>query len=347
MSSSKRRAPLVVAATAPVGAGAQSEPERKRRRLRSHREIEVEHQPAAVVFVEDRLDDLPDSPTLDTSLDQDGLEEEKDVDDDAKPHEKGTRARRKPKDWRAAYDAIARMRESGPAANAPVDTMGCHMLGKEFEHDPVVFRFTTLVSLMLSSQTKDEVTAKAVRRLQDHFADKGGLTIANMAAETEDSIRSIIYGVGFHNRKASYLWKTANLLKPAGDIPDTVEGLCALPGVGPKMAYLAMTVAWNQVLGIGVDVHVHRISNRLGWTKTQTPEQTRLALQSWLPQEEWARINHLLVGFGQMICQPRNPKCEQCLAIQFCPTGRRHPAYRVLKKQQQQQQQREVEDDSP
>lgn len=105
------------------------------------------------------------------------------------------------------------------------------------------------------------------------------------------------------------------------DIPKTVDELCKLPGVGPKMAHICMNVAWGELSGIGVDTHVHRISNRLGWVKktTKKPEDTRIQLESWLPKEYWSEVNHLLVGFGQEICLPRFPKCDQCLNFNICP----------------------------
>jgi endonuclease-3 len=87
-----------------------------------------------------------------------------------------------------------------------------------------------------------------------------------------------IYAVGFHTKKAGYIKRTAEILRDQfdGDIPDTIEGLVSLPGVGPKMGYLALQNAWDKNLGIGVDVHVHRIANRLGWTESKTPEETRM-----------------------------------------------------------------------
>ena len=135
----------------------------------------------------------------------------------------------------------------------------------------------------------------------------------------------MLYGVGFYNRKATYLKKTAQLLRDhyGDDIPNSVEALCRLPGVGPKMAHLCMQVAWNQNTGIGVDVHVHRICNRLRWVKTTTPEETRRRLEQWLPKEYWRPINKLLVGFGQEICTPQAPKCGRCLAAEHCPVGRK------------------------
>jgi len=88
----------------------------------------------------------------------------------------------------------------------------------------------------------------------------------------------------------------------SSDIPSTIEGLVSLPGVGPKMAYLCMSAAWGRDEGIGVDVHVHRITNLWGWHKTKTPEETRITLEAWLPRDKWHDINHLLVGFGQTWC---------------------------------------------
>lgn len=91
-----------------------------------------------------------------------------------------------------------------------------------------------------------------------------------------------------------------------------VEGLMSLPGVGPKMAYLCLSAAWGRTEGIGVDVHVHRITNLWGWHKTKNPEETRLALQAWLPKELWHEINWLMVGFGQTVCLPVGRKCGEC-----------------------------------
>lgn len=96
-----------------------------------------------------------------------------------------------------------------------------------------------------------------------------------------------------------------------------------MPGVGPKMAHICMATAWNVVTGVGVDVHVHRISNRMGWVPkpTKEPEQTRIALENWLPKHLWREVNHLLVGFGQTTCTPVKPKCVDCLNFQVCPSA--------------------------
>lgn len=114
--------------------------------------------------------------------------------------------------------------------------------------------------------------------------------------------------------QARYIKQAAEILRDEwdGDIPDTIEGLTSLPGVGPKMAYLCLSVAWNRTEGIGVDVHVHRITNMWGWHKTKNPEETRLSLQSWLPRDRWREINGLLVGLGQAVCLPVGSKCGDC-----------------------------------
>jgi endonuclease-3 len=220
-----------------------------------------------------------------------------------------------PENWKEVYNKISEMRKE---KEAPVDTMGCASFKKDC--DPKDGRVNTLWSLMLSSQTKDAMTAAAMKNLVE-----SGSTVADILAYSDADLDEKISKVGFHNKKVDYLKKTAKILhdKYEDDIPDTIEGMLALPGVGPKMAYLLMTHAWNKTEGIGVDVHVHRISNRLGWVTTKSPEETRLALQGWLPKEYWGQngVNKLLVGFGQTVCLPVGPKCGQCKVNDLCPSA--------------------------
>ena len=166
---------------------------------------------------------------------------------------------------------------------------------------------------MLSSQTKDTTNAIAMRRLQTELPSPG-FTLETILAVEPTRLNELIWVVGFHNNKTRYIKAAAEILRDQynGDIPDTVEGLMSLPGVGPKMAYLCMSAAWGRTVGIGVDVHVHRITNLWGWHKTRAPEETRAALEAWLPREKWHEINHLLVGFGQTICLPVGRRCEEC-----------------------------------
>ncbi|KAF5386643.1 hypothetical protein D9615_002034 [Tricholomella constricta] len=200
-----------------------------------------------------------------------------------------------PPRWQETYNTIKQMRSR---ITAPVDTMGCAQAQCK-ESDP---------------KTKDEVTDAAVSNLRAALG--GSLTVDGLITADDMTISNAIGKVGFWRRKTEYIKKAAQRLRDDfdSDVPKTVDELCSLPGVGPKMAFLALQVAWNLNVGIGVDVHVHRITNRLGWHKspTKTPEETRLNLQSWLPTELHPDINHMLVGFGQMICLPVGPRCDLC-----------------------------------
>lgn len=140
------------------------------------------------------------------------------------------------------------------------------------------------------------------------------LTIDNILAADPVHLDNLIGKVGFHNTKTKNIQRVAQILKDQyqSDIPDTIEGLTSLPGVGPKMAYLCMSAAWKIDLGIGVDVHVHRITNLWGWHATKTPEQTREWLEGWLPRDKWHDINKLLVGLGQTVCLPVGRRCGEC-----------------------------------
>jgi len=226
-----------------------------------------------------------------------------------------------PAKWADAYAAIKEMRSR---VVAPVDTMGCDQAQLK-ERDPKNQRFATLVSLMLSSQTKDEVTDAAVGKLRTALG--GSLSVQAMLEADDTVISDAIAKVGFWRRKTQYIKQTARRLRDDfdADVPKTVDELCSLPGVGPKMAFLTLQVAWKLNVGIGVDVHVHRITNRLGWhvRPTKNPEQTRVALESWLPKALHGEINHVLVGFGQTICLPVGPKCGECTlsTADLCPSA--------------------------
>ncbi|KAJ9662827.1 alpha,alpha-trehalase nth1 [Coniosporium apollinis] len=222
-----------------------------------------------------------------------------------------------PPNWEEVYNLTKEMRSK---VIAPVDTMGCESLA-EGHRSPRDQRFQTLIALMLSSQTKDTVTAAAMRNLQENLP--GGLNLESILAVSPTQLNELIRMVGFHNNKATFIKKTAEILRTSfkGDIPDTIEGLVSLPGVGPKMAYLTMSAAWGRDEGIGVDVHVHRITNLWGWHKTRTPEETRASLEAWLPRDKWHEINKLLVGFGQTICLPVGRRCGVCVLSErgLCP----------------------------
>ncbi|XP_074320039.1 endonuclease III homolog 1, chloroplastic isoform X1 [Silene latifolia] len=226
-----------------------------------------------------------------------------------------------PGNWEKVLEGIRKMRSS---ENAPVDSMGCERAGSSLP--PKERRYSVLVGGLLSSQTKDHVTHGAVQRLLEN----GLLDPHSIQKADEETIKTLIYPVGFYTRKANNLKKIAEicLTKYDGDIPSTLVELQQLPGVGPKIAHLVMNYGWNNVQGICVDTHVHRISNRLGWVsrpgtnqKTTSPEETRVALERWLPKEEWDPINPLLVGFGQTICTPLRPRCDSCKINNLCPSA--------------------------
>ncbi|CAK1547447.1 unnamed protein product [Leptosia nina] len=267
----------------------------------------------------DELDrkELPES-KLDTKLNQFKFEKKPHIKiefENDSPKKQEGKGLWEPLHWREFLLNLQNMRANN---DAPVDSMGCHMCMDE-NASPKVIRYQSLISLMLSSQTKDQVTFAAMQRLKQR-----GLTVDNVLSMSDEELGNLIYPVGFWKTKVKYIKKTTQTLKEQydSDIPDSVEKLCKLTGVGPKMAHICMKVAWNKITGIGVDTHVHRISNRIGWVKkpTTTPEDTRKALQSWLPFDLWSEVNHLMVGFGQTICLPVGPNCEECLNSDICPS---------------------------
>ena len=198
------------------------------------------------------------------------------------------------------------LREEKKKWNVPIVT-----LMSQTGSDP----FKILVATVLSLRTKDEVTAKAAERLFQ-VAD----TPEKLLKLEEDEIASLIYPVGFYRRKARNLKEIAKILieKYGGKVPDDLEELLKLPGVGRKTANLVVTLGYGKP-GICVDTHVHRIMNRLGYVKTKTPEETEFALREKLSREFWIAINDLLVSLGQHICHPTSPKCSQCPVEPYCP----------------------------
>lgn len=203
---------------------------------------------------------------------------------------------------------------------APVDTMGCERIPYTVDPtlDPKTFRFQLLVLLMLSSQTKDEVTHAAVATMHQHFPR--GLCLESILEALEAEIDTLIGKVGFHRRKANYLKRSAEILRSEynGDIPKLIEEIVKLPGVGPKMGYLLLQAGWDISSGIGVDVHLHRIANLLGWVSLKTPETTRQQLEQVIPEAYWKQINPLVVGFGQTVCLPVAANCDICPLLSAC-----------------------------
>ena len=178
--------------------------------------------------------------------------------------------------------------------------------------------FHVLISTMLSAQTRDGVTYAASTRL---FRRAKARTPKTMAALTTKQIEKLIYPVSFYRNKAVYVKDTCRqlLTRYGGKVPDTMEEMLTLPGVGRKTANLVLILAHASKSNICVDTHVHRISNRLGWVRTKTPDQTEHALYKVTPKKWWPSVNLYLVTWGQNVCRPVYPRCPACVLADICP----------------------------
>jgi endonuclease III len=174
--------------------------------------------------------------------------------------------------------------------------------------------FRILISCVLSLRTKDKTTGEASARL---FALAH--TPTGLLALPRKTIERAIYPVGFYRTKAKAIQAICRRLLDVygGRVPETIDELVTLPGVGRKTANLVVTVGYCKP-GICVDIHVHRISNRWGYVRTKTPEETERALRETLPKRYWITYNDLLVPYGQNICQPVSPFCSQCKLADVC-----------------------------
>ncbi len=174
--------------------------------------------------------------------------------------------------------------------------------------------FRVLISCILSLRTQDATTAQAARRLFA-LADSAQA----MGALTAKRIERAIYPVGFYRTKAKNILGICQALTDdySGKVPDEIDELLKLKGVGRKTANLVVTLGYNKP-GICVDTHVHRISNRWGYIRTTTPEKTEFALRDKLPKQYWIEYNDLLVSFGQHLCRPISPVCSQCPVEKYC-----------------------------
>lgn len=174
--------------------------------------------------------------------------------------------------------------------------------------------WAVLVSTILSLRTKDEVTLKCSQAFLAEAPDPAALL-----ALSAEKAAALAYPAGFYRTKAANLKKIAAILleKYGGRVPDNLDTLLELPGVGRKTANLVITEAYNKD-GICVDVHVHRISNRTGWLASKNPEETEMILREILPRKFWKAINPLLVLYGQRLCRPISPFCSQCVIGEHC-----------------------------
>ncbi|MGO9309816.1 MAG: endonuclease III domain-containing protein [Spirochaetia bacterium] len=174
--------------------------------------------------------------------------------------------------------------------------------------------YRVLVATMISLRTKDEVTRTASDALLSLAP-----SVSSLAALPADRIARSIYPAGFYRTKAKNLRAAARILleRHGGRVPAEMDDLLALPGVGRKTANLVRNLGFG-LPGICVDTHVHRISNRMGWVKTRTPEQTEMSLMEVLPARYWIGVNELLVRYGQAVCTPISPWCSVCPAARYC-----------------------------
>ena len=177
-------------------------------------------------------------------------------------------------------------------------------------HDP----YRVLVSCILSLRTKDKTTIEASKRLFKVADDPRSMLKLN-----ENRIRKLIYPVGFYRNKSRVILGLSRRIieEYSGRVPDSLEELLKLNGVGRKTANLVLGLGFG-IPAICVDTHVHRISNRLGWVKTRTPEQSEYALREIIPRREWIKLNTTLVTFGQNLCLPVSPFCSKCDVYKFC-----------------------------
>lgn len=174
--------------------------------------------------------------------------------------------------------------------------------------------YLVLIACILSLRTNDRTTYPATLRMLELAK-----TPEEMMGVNEDELAKAIYPVGFYKNKAGQIIELSKKIVEDldGKVPDSIDELCKFRGVGRKTANLVMTLGYGEP-AICVDVHVHRIFNRLGYVKTKTPEETEFALREKLPVEFWIPINTLMVTHGQNVCKPIKPQCDKCPIADYC-----------------------------
>ena len=174
--------------------------------------------------------------------------------------------------------------------------------------------FKILIGTILSARTRDEVTTTVIKALFSRFKNPDELSRANLS-----DIKKLIQKIGFYNVKASRLKEVSQLIikKYNGEVPSNLDDLLTLPGVGRKTANCVLVYGFKKP-AIPVDIHVHRISNRIGIVNTKNPEETENVLQKSIDKKYWIRVNETFVTFGQNICLPIKPKCNVCQLTKMC-----------------------------
>jgi endonuclease-3 len=221
--------------------------------------------------------------------------------------------------WDAVFTALEDWRDTWLREHAEGEDPAVSTIAEHYSQDP----WAVLASTILSLRTKDETTLVASRRLLEKYP-----TMEALVSRPAVEIEKLIYPVGFYHTKAENLKRIAKILieENGARVPDDMDALLALPGVGRKTANLVLSEAYH-IDAICVDTHVHRISNRAGWLDrtnglgaagTKSPEETEMVLREKLPQRYWQTINKLLVFYGQQICRPISPRCSVCVIAAHC-----------------------------
>lgn len=174
--------------------------------------------------------------------------------------------------------------------------------------------FKILIGTILSARTRDEITTKVIADLFCEFKNAEMLSKANLK-----KLKKMIQKIGFYNVKATNIKEVSRIIveKFDGNVPSNMDDLLTLPGVGRKTANCVLVYGFNRP-AIPVDIHVHRISNRLGIADTTKPEETEIVLQKSIDKKYWSKVNEAFVTFGQNVCLPKNPKCGVCQLTKLC-----------------------------
>jgi endonuclease-3 len=185
---------------------------------------------------------------------------------------------------------------------------------KQLQEEELGDPFKILIGTILSSRTRDETTTKVVKTLFKRFKNAKELAQGNL-----QEVKQIIHSIGFYNVKAKRIIEVSQLIVKRfdGKVPNSIEKLLELPGVGRKTANCVLVYGFNKPT-IPVDTHVHRISNRIGLVNTKTPEKTEIELNNIINKKYWLRLNNIFVMYGQNICLPVAPKCELCELKKMC-----------------------------
>jgi endonuclease-3 len=208
-------------------------------------------------------------------------------------------------------DRIVRTLRKLDRAIRSMEEPAVEKISEDTREDP----FRVLIATMLSAQTRDPVTAEASARLF-----RVARSPRTMAALPVSRIQRLIYPVSFYRNKARHAKAACRQIldRFGGRVPDRMEDLLTLPGVGRKTANLVLILSHASRDNICVDTHVHRISNRLGWVRTKTPDQTEQALYRVVPRRYWPKVNLYLVTWGQNVCRPVYPRCRACVVSAEC-----------------------------